>query len=177
MVSQSLCPILRLFQPIVDPQSHLANMRTKPDYEFEISGKKLDGRLQWLSIPVIVIVDDIDRHAGAIEQYKRLDEGTKYEKPGIRPLIIVGSEASSSPSSSITVILYIILAGLTLLFLSLVFLIVRRTRRKRRATTSGNDGIARNDVSTAGPPGSDGSSDVVDFDCAIVHTSSGAEIF
>lgn len=196
--------LVPLSQPVVDPQSHLANMRTRPDYEFEISGKKLDGRLHWLSIPVTVIVDDIDRHAGGIELYKRLDEGTNYAKPATRPLSLIGSDGSSS--SSLAIWLYVILAGVTLIFLSLVYLIIRRTRRRRRATMQGKDGITRGDAIVApkgrdnaaivapkggdissvevsfesavgAQEGSDSSSDVVDFESANIHTLSADEVF
>lgn len=171
------CVTLSMLQPLVDPQSHLANMRTKPDYEYEISGKTLDGRLYWLSVPVVIVVDDIDKHAGAIEQYKRLDDRTNYEKPATRPLTIFDTNeerSNSSTSSPLLIFLYVLLTVVTLVLLSLISFIVRRTRRIRRAARKGNDGIGRTDDMNVGVPpppvaqnsnynNSDGPFDVVDF--------------
>jgi hypothetical protein len=182
-------------QPIVDPQSHLANMRTKPDYEYEISGKRLDGRLYWHSVPVIVVVDDIDKHAGAVEQYKRLDDRTNYEKPVTRPRTVFEMDpetSTSSTSTTLLVFLYVLLAIVTLVFLSLIYLIIRRTRRVRKATKrKENDGIRRiGDMIDTFPPPSAlaqnnnkndddfGTLHVIDFNSAVVHTSSSAaELF
>jgi hypothetical protein len=140
----------------------------------------VNGRLSWMSIPVTVVVDDIDRHAGAIEQYKRLDESTNYARPPNRPLTIFDGAQENSSSSSAVVWLFVILAGLTLVFLALAFLILRRarfTRRKSRAAaTGGNDGIARIDVGIASASNRCvESSDVVDFDSAVIHTASPPE--
>jgi len=130
-------------QPIVDPQSHLVNMRTNPGHEYEISGKKVQGRLVWLSIPVTVVVDDVDKHAGGIELFKRLDESSGYAKPPVRPTTVrFGSDNDGSAPSKLLVILVSLVIAVTVFIMLglLAFLVIVGLRRKQ-ADLSTRDGI------------------------------------
>jgi hypothetical protein len=133
-------------QPIVGPQSHVANMRTNPDHEFEISGKKLQGRLQWLSIPVTVIVDEVDVHAGGIELFKRLDDIHGYEKPIGRPSSVFLTRGTVT-TSFLMIAIWILLSAVALVMLFLVVHVLlagsrRRWRRGARNPTA-NDGVMK----------------------------------
>mmetsp|Transcript_17744 Transcript_17744/g.43779 ORF Transcript_17744/g.43779 Transcript_17744/m.43779 type:complete len:627 (+) Transcript_17744:105-1985(+) len=45
--------------PDVQPQSHMANVRTNPNWRHESEGKVVQGRLDWVSQPLtVVVVDD-----------------------------------------------------------------------------------------------------------------------
>lgn len=59
------------FEPKTAPQSHLANARTNPDWSHENEGKKVQGRLDWFSVPVTVVVNDFDYRIGSLELYDR----------------------------------------------------------------------------------------------------------
>jgi hypothetical protein len=133
-------------QPLANPQSHLANMRTNPDHEFEISGKRLEGRLQWLSIPVTVIVDEMDIHAGGIEMFKRLDEGDGYQKPAEHPTSTFESE---SDNSFLMMTVWIGIAAVSCLLIGVLVFVASvgrgRRRRSKNATMEGRDGITKSD--------------------------------
>lgn len=42
------------------PQSHLTNARTNPDWNHLHNGKRIKGRLNWFSIPLAIVLEDID---------------------------------------------------------------------------------------------------------------------
>jgi hypothetical protein len=132
-------------QPLVGPQSHVANMRTNPDHEFEISGKKLQGRLEWISVPVAVIVNDIDKHAGGIELYKRFDETTGFEKPLEKPLNLFGS--NTKKNSFIMMAIWLLIGAVVVVVIGVtIFLFCgRRGRRpsRRNQQTTGGDGVLK----------------------------------
>ena len=50
--------------PKLPPQSHVVNARTNPDWHHESSGKKIQGRLDWFSMPVTVVIGDFKDNAG-----------------------------------------------------------------------------------------------------------------
>ncbi|KAG7360701.1 zinc carboxypeptidase [Nitzschia inconspicua] len=130
-------------QPLVHPQSHLANMRTNPQHEFEISGKRLQGRLDWISVPVVVIVDEIDKHAGGIELYKRLDKNDGYEKPKEETLYLFGS--SSNNDFFLMIAIWLIIGAVAVVLICLFIFLVcgrsgRRATRRQRHPTAG-DGV------------------------------------
>ncbi|KAL3943524.1 MAG: hypothetical protein SGBAC_002419 [Bacillariaceae sp.] len=52
------------FAPPLPPQSHIANVRTNPDWHHESAGKFLDGRLDWFSRPLYVILGDFEDAIG-----------------------------------------------------------------------------------------------------------------
>jgi hypothetical protein len=131
-------------QPLVNPQSHFANMRTNPDHEFEISGKKVQGRVQWLSIPVTVVVDEVDKHAGGIEMYMRLNESSGYLKPGPRPKAMFGSTKNGGPSPFLMAIVAIAIASVFFVVFGLgVFVIISSRRRRRQRHSSRRDGVVK----------------------------------
>ena len=46
------------------PQAHVVNARTNPNWNHESSGKVIQGRLDWWSIPVIIVVGNYDDSVG-----------------------------------------------------------------------------------------------------------------
>lgn len=52
------------YAPLVGPQSHIANVRTNPDWHHESAGKFIDGRLDWFSRPLYVIIGDFEDAIG-----------------------------------------------------------------------------------------------------------------
>lgn len=133
-------------QPLVDPQSHVANMRTNPAHEFEISGKKLQGRIDWISLPVVVIVDEIDIHAGGIELYKRLDENDGYKKPNEGALNLFGKNDKSD--SFLMIAIWLVIGAVVVVSLGLCIFFVfgrrgRRPNRRQRNASTKNDGVLK----------------------------------
>jgi len=103
----------------------------------------MEGRLSWLSIPVTVVVKDIDKLVGGIELYKRFDQNNGYAKPVGRPDSI--SSNGNSKNSSFTVWMTL---GISVgFFVSVVscchfFVLAWRTRRRKiRALACGGDGM------------------------------------
>jgi hypothetical protein len=163
----SFCPPNKLlfvdvkFQPSVPPQSHLANMRTNPNYKYTTKdGKEMEGRLRWFSIPVTVVVEDIDKLVGGIEMYKRFDPDNGYAKPVGRPNSIFNSDNDNGNSSKIVVWVSLgVSIGFFLVVISCINFVVlaRRTRRRKsrqlaidgdgagdgmfKATPTDNDGL------------------------------------
>jgi len=43
-----------------DPHSHMAQVRTNPNWHFENANKTIQGRLEWLSIPVTLVIGPAD---------------------------------------------------------------------------------------------------------------------
>lgn len=46
----------------VSPQSHVANARTNPDYFMETNGKTIQGRLEWFSVPLTIVIGEFDEN-------------------------------------------------------------------------------------------------------------------
>jgi hypothetical protein len=143
------------YQPLVNPQSHIANMRTNPAHEFEISEKKLKGRLDWFSIPVTVVVDSIDIHAGGVELYMRLDEKNGYEKPKGRPLSRFGNNIKKS--SFLTIGIWLVIAAVGIILIAVfVFVVIlcRKARRpgRRQRTMTFSDGVFKGNSFTDQQP-------------------------
>jgi len=51
-----------LFKPDLPPQSHVVNARTNPNYFHETNGKKIQGRVNWFSIPLTVVIGKVDEN-------------------------------------------------------------------------------------------------------------------
>jgi len=51
-----------LLIPELPPQSHVANARTDPNYFHETNGKKIQGRLQWFSVPLTIVIGEFDEN-------------------------------------------------------------------------------------------------------------------
>lgn len=48
-----------LLRPVnLPPQSHVVNARTNPDYFMETDGKIIQGRLEWFSVPLTIVIGD-----------------------------------------------------------------------------------------------------------------------
>mmetsp|Transcript_15576 Transcript_15576/g.38852 ORF Transcript_15576/g.38852 Transcript_15576/m.38852 type:complete len:831 (+) Transcript_15576:198-2690(+) len=78
--------------PKMPPQSHVVNARTNPDWNHESNGKRIQGRLDWFSVPLTIVVGDFvdavgtrdDDVVNTIELHPRLGEGSGT-KGGIKP--------------------------------------------------------------------------------------------
>jgi hypothetical protein len=78
--------------PNVPPQSHIVNARTDPNYHHESNGKHIQGRIDWFSVPVTVVIGDFDDSVGirnedsvnTIELYPRFSESS-INKGGVKP--------------------------------------------------------------------------------------------
>jgi hypothetical protein len=149
------------FQPSVPPQSHLANMRTNPNYKYTTKdGKEMEGRLRWFSIPVTVVVEDIDKLVGGIEMFKRFDPDNGYAKPVGRPNSVFNSDNDNGDSSKIIVWVSLgVSIGFFLVVISCInfFLLARRTRRRRKSRQLAIDGDGDGDgMFNATPSDNDG---------------------
>jgi hypothetical protein len=79
--------------PDMPPQSHVVNARTNPVWHHESNGKRIQGRLDWYSIPMTIVIGDFDDSVGTrdddlvntIEMHSRLGEGGSGSKGGIKP--------------------------------------------------------------------------------------------
>ncbi|CAB9498921.1 Zinc carboxypeptidase [Seminavis robusta] len=90
------------YAPKLPPQSHIVNARTNPDWHHQLpDGKVIQGRLDWFSIPLTVVVGDYQdsvgtqagRQVGTVELSNRFGETTGDYHAGMTP---------SAPSSSST---------------------------------------------------------------------------
>jgi Zinc carboxypeptidase len=77
--------------PKLPPQSHVVNARTNPDWHYESAGKHIQGRLNWYSIPVTIIIGDYEDSVGTsmgnqpIETVERNRFGISRTSGGVRP--------------------------------------------------------------------------------------------
>jgi hypothetical protein len=77
--------------PDKPPQSHVVNARTNPNWHHESAGKVIQGRLDWFSIPLTIVIGDFNDSVGTqgehlvdtVEMYSRFGEGSP--KGGMRP--------------------------------------------------------------------------------------------
>ena len=139
-------------------------MRTNPNYKYTTKdGKEMEGRMRWFSIPVTVVVEDIDKLVGGIEMYKRFDPDNGYAKPVGRPTSIFNSDNDNGDSSkpvgrpisifnsdndngdSSKIVVWVSLGvsiGFFLVAISCItfFILARRTRRRRKSRQVAIDG-------------------------------------
>ena len=112
-------------------------MRTNPNYKYTTKdGKEMEGRMRWFSIPVTVVVEDIDKLVGGIEMYKRFDPDNGYAKPVGRPISIFNSDNDNGDSSKIVVWVSLgVSIGFLLVAISCItfFILARRTHRRRKS--------------------------------------------
>ena len=57
-VDQDWTHMPKNYAPKTPPQSHIVNARTNPDWHHESAGKHIQGRLNWFSRPLTVVVGD-----------------------------------------------------------------------------------------------------------------------
>jgi hypothetical protein len=136
-------------------------MRTNPNYKYTTKdGKEMEGRLRWFSIPVTVVVEDIDKLVGGIEMFKRFDPDNGYAKPVGRPNSVFNSDNDNGDSSKIIVWVSLgVSIGFFLVVISCInfFLLARRTRRRRKSRQLAIDGDGDGDgMFNATPSDNDG---------------------
>jgi hypothetical protein len=51
-------------KPNIPPQSHVVNARTNSNWSFQNAGKVIEGRLDWFSIPIEIVIGDYDDNTG-----------------------------------------------------------------------------------------------------------------
>jgi hypothetical protein len=91
-VDQSWNQVKPNVAPEMPPQSHVVNARTNPDWHHESSGKHINGRLDWFSVPLTVVFGDFEDSIGTqheddlttIELHPRFGEGSTT-KGGVTP--------------------------------------------------------------------------------------------
>lgn len=79
-------------KPNMSPQSHIVNARTDPNYHHESNGKHIQGRIDWFSVPLTVVVGDFEDSVGirnedavnVVELYPRYTESS-VNKGGVKP--------------------------------------------------------------------------------------------
>jgi hypothetical protein len=93
------------FEPRLPPQSHIVNARTNPDWRHELDdGKIVQGRLNWVSTPLTIVVGDYDdsvgtqsgRQVGTVEMSNRFGETTGDFHAGMTPAASGNSKGGSS---------------------------------------------------------------------------------
>lgn len=80
-------------RPAVPPQSHMANVRTNPNYHHESNGKHIKGRLDWFSVPLTVVIGDFKDGVGkrgddvvnVVEMNSRFVNDKAITKGGMKP--------------------------------------------------------------------------------------------
>lgn len=91
-------PSVSSYGPSVGPQSHMVNARTNPDWSHKLeNGKTIQGRLDWYSVPVTIVLGDYDVRIGTMQlndRFRReIDTGSdSFYVPGSGP----GREKSST---------------------------------------------------------------------------------
>ena len=100
------------FEPKFPPQSHIVNARTNPSWHHENDGKIIEGRLDWYSMPLTVIVGDYKvsvgtqagRQVGTVEHSNRFGETTGDIVAGITPSSAATTNGSSFSKGHVLVI-------------------------------------------------------------------------
>mmetsp|Transcript_7545 Transcript_7545/g.22036 ORF Transcript_7545/g.22036 Transcript_7545/m.22036 type:complete len:786 (-) Transcript_7545:2991-5348(-) len=93
-------------KPSVPPQSHVVNARTDPEYHHESNGKHIQGRLDWFSVPITIVIGDFKDSVGmrgddavdAVEMYSRFVDNRSINKGGVKPNSAQGDQSGSSLS-------------------------------------------------------------------------------
>ena len=78
--------------PNVSPQSHIVNARTDPSYHHESNGKHIQGRIDWFSVPLTVIIGEFkdsvgtrgDDSVNVVELHPRFGESS-INRGGMKP--------------------------------------------------------------------------------------------
>ena len=92
MVDQSWMNQPNDIMPKMAPQSHIVNARTDSNYHHESNGKHIQGRTEWFSLPLTVVIGDFtdsigtrgDDSVDVVEIHPRLGEST-INKGGVKP--------------------------------------------------------------------------------------------
>jgi hypothetical protein len=111
---------LKGVQPDLPPQSHLVNVRTNPEWHRQANGKVIQGRLDWYSIPLTIVLKEYSKDASgnarveAEELSMRYNESQFATVPGAstedssnnnHSSLVDGTGGSSSSRSSATLVL------------------------------------------------------------------------
>jgi hypothetical protein len=107
--------------PKVIPQSHIVNARTDPEYHHESNGKHIQGRIDWYSIPLTIVIGNFDDSVGTrdedlvntIELHPRFGDTTNA-KGGTKP------KAANTDQLWFPVMFWLYLAVALLFFASIV---------------------------------------------------------
>lgn len=84
--------------PNIEPQSHIVNARTNPNWHHHSADKHVVGRLDWFSTPLTIVIGDYSESVGSrggvsvdtIDMYPRFHEGS--QNSGIQPKSASGSD-------------------------------------------------------------------------------------
>lgn len=126
--------------PKMPPQSHVVNVRTNPNWSHESNGKRIQGRLDWFSIPLTIVIGDFvdavgtrdDDVVNTIELHPRLGEGSGT-KGGIKP------KSTETDQLWFPVALWVCLAGGLILIACLVCCCTGRSDFHRRKPVRTDD--------------------------------------
>ena len=110
--------------PKMTPQSHIVNARTDPSYHHESNGKHIQGRTDWFSVPLTVVIGEFEDSIGTrgedsvnvIEIHPRLGESTT-NKGGMKP-----KSAQTDQLWFPVALLQILAVGLLIVTLSICFI-------------------------------------------------------
>jgi hypothetical protein len=111
------------YEPRTGPRSHLVNARTNPDWKHENAGKNIEGRLDWYSVPVTIVVDDFASRIGSLELYNRLGQEMNFGS---------GDNSMASKVLSTAKIFWLFLAVLCAIVMA-TFVVVTVIRRHSRS--------------------------------------------
>jgi hypothetical protein len=136
--------------PNIDPQSHIVNARTNPDWHHESAGKHIRGRLDWFSSPVTIVIGDFTDSVGTqgeelvrtVEMYPRFSKGASTSTSGMKP------KSAAKAQLWFPVAMWQVLAAL-LFFLAVCMCCVMcrpgrqgsRRRKNSRRSPRGDDGF------------------------------------
>eukprot|EP00535_Pseudo-nitzschia_heimii_P005123 CAMPEP_0197174272 /NCGR_PEP_ID=MMETSP1423-20130617/868_1 /TAXON_ID=476441 /ORGANISM="Pseudo-nitzschia heimii, Strain UNC1101" /LENGTH=758 /DNA_ID=CAMNT_0042623183 /DNA_START=117 /DNA_END=2393 /DNA_ORIENTATION=- len=79
--------------PNLPPQSHIVNARTDRNYHHESNGKVIQGRVDWFSVPLTVVIGDFEDSVGTraedsvdvVEKYSRFVGKHAFDTAGVKP--------------------------------------------------------------------------------------------
>jgi hypothetical protein len=95
--------------PKVPPQSHMVNARTDPEWYHESAGKRIQGRLEWVSIPLTIVIgehyDSTESQGEWIVETAEVsnrfaDPGNSGESPGTAPAATPSSQTPAMPTKT-----------------------------------------------------------------------------
>ena len=93
MVDQSWKDQPENISPNMPPQSHIVNARTDDNYHHESNGKHIQGRVNWFSVPLTVVIGDFEDSVGTraedsvdvVEMYSRFVGKHAFDTAGVKP--------------------------------------------------------------------------------------------
>lgn len=119
-------------KPDVPPQAHVVNARTNPDWFFESSGKRVKGRLDWFSIPIVIVVGEYRDNVGQDQAGRQITTVEISNRFGHTTGPGGAAPFRASNSSSPNPIIFFVAILFAFVLAALLFIAARRRQRAWR---------------------------------------------